>query len=108
MFKFRVFACVIAAFSATACSQSVADNSTPEAAFKSFWLSTDCSEIQSLTDWDFLKATFNADDATLCNTFVSMHQSVRDVQVLDTQRITDGKVRVNRPLKNSRACAATI
>ena len=86
-------ACLIAVASTAACSQSV-DNSSPEEAFKSFWLSTDCAEIQSLTDWDFLKATFNADDDTLCNTFVSMHQQVRDVQILETQKIDEAKVRV--------------
>jgi hypothetical protein len=75
------------------------DNSTPEQAFKSFWLSTDCGEIRSLIDdWDGLKKKMMSGDELLCNSYISLHQHIRDIRIVSTQKIADDKVRVKAEL----------
>lgn len=68
-------------------------------AFVSFWQSTDCGEMRSLSQWDELIATLRTNDQQLCATFVQMHQQVQGVQVDSVKLLSDSRARVSATLK---------
>lgn len=67
-------------------------------AFATFWQSTDCNEMRSLSQWDELIAVLKTTDQQLCATFVQMHQQVQDVQVTDVQSLPGARARVTATL----------
>lgn len=72
--------------------QPIDNNSAAEQAFISFWKSTDCDELYSLTEWQQWLNHFNTNDQTLCNTFVQMHQHTKDVRIEKSKRISNSEV----------------
>lgn len=67
-------------------------------AFATFWQSTDCDEMRSLSQWDALIAALKTNDQQLCATFVQMHQHVQDVQVIKVQPLPGNRAQVTATL----------
>jgi hypothetical protein len=67
-------------------------------AFTDFWTSTDCDELQELSEWPQLVEQFRTNDEQLCNTFVQMHQRVQKVDIIGVQPLPGNRVRVKASL----------
>lgn len=78
--------------------QGASDAKSVADAFATFWQSTDCSEMRSLSQWDELVATLKTSDQQLCATFVQMHQQVQEVQVKNVQSLPGARARVTATL----------
>lgn len=74
------------------------DTQAAAEAFATFWQSTDCNEMRSLSQWDELIATLKTTDQQLCATFVQMHQQVQEVQVKNVQSLPGARAIVTATL----------
>jgi hypothetical protein len=85
-----------------ATDQAEASNSDEFAAaakaFTEFWTSTDCAELQELSEWPQLVKQLRTNDEQLCNTFVQMHQRVLKVDIIGVQPLPGNRVRVKANL----------
>lgn len=73
-------------------------NETAAKAFTQFWTSTDCEQLQELSQWPQLVEKLQTNDDQLCRTFIEMHKRVAHVDVVGTQALADGRVRVSANL----------
>ncbi|BBV97890.1 MULTISPECIES: hypothetical protein [Pseudomonas] len=78
--------------------QEAADAQSVAEAFATFWQSTDCNEMRSISQWDELIAVLKTTDQQLCATFVQMHQQVQGVQVTNVQSLPGARARVTATL----------
>ena len=73
-------------------------NEAAAKAFTQFWTSTDCEQLQELSQWPQLVEKLQTNDDQLCRTFIEMHERVAHVDVVGTQALADGRVRVSANL----------
>ncbi len=78
--------------------QPAFDGQAAAQAFSTFWQSTDCDEMRSLSQWDALIATLKTTDQQLCATFVQMHQHVQDIKVCKVQPLPGNRAQVTATL----------
>lgn len=82
--------------STVAWSQDLSDQEKSAAnAFKAFWASTDCAQMRKLSDWPQLVAKMHSNDKELCESLVSLHQFVQQVEVTGVQLLPGDKARVS-------------
>ena len=77
-------------------AQALSEQETSAAnAFKVFWTSTDCAQMRKLSDWPQLVAKMHSNDKELCESLVSLHQFVQQVNVTGVQLLPGDKARVS-------------